>query len=131
MAEDFCKQNSCGLTHDAICRAIDMVTAEIHTSVKSKARYKIIENEHRHFHFYEGSFAIQDTKEKEITYLIAHCHDKEKAKEICVALNTAEAAKNNQTVQEIKTKFSEFIANQKDVPSEFVQIVNDNFWKLV
>jgi hypothetical protein len=35
MAEDFCKQNSCGLTHDAICRAIDIVTAEIRTSAKT------------------------------------------------------------------------------------------------
>ena len=33
--------------------------------------------------------------------------------------------------KEIENKFNEFISNQQDIDSEFVQIFNDNFWKLL
>ena len=32
---------------------------------------------------------------------------------------------------EVKFKFNEFISKQKDIDSEFVDIVNDNFWDLL
>jgi len=32
---------------------------------------------------------------------------------------------------DIKEKLTEFIASQKNVPSEFTQAVNDNFWDLI
>ena len=31
----------------------------------------------------------------------------------------------------IKEKFTEFVASQKDIPPEFAQVVNDNFWDLI
>lgn len=31
----------------------------------------------------------------------------------------------------IKDQFTRFIAEQKDIPSEFAEVVNDNFWDLV
>ena len=33
--------------------------------------------------------------------------------------------------QDIKEKFSNFISCQKDIPSEFVEIVNEHFWELI
>ena len=32
---------------------------------------------------------------------------------------------------EVRTKFDNFIKNQKDVPHEFVDIINKNFWNLI
>ena len=32
---------------------------------------------------------------------------------------------------DIKEKFSKFVAEQKDIPPEFAQVVDDNFWDLV
>jgi hypothetical protein len=32
---------------------------------------------------------------------------------------------------DIKKKFSNFVASQKDIPPEFAQVVNDDFWNLI
>ena len=32
---------------------------------------------------------------------------------------------------DIKEKFTEFVANQKDIPPEFAEIVNEHFWDLI
>jgi hypothetical protein len=31
----------------------------------------------------------------------------------------------------LKEKFNKFVENQKDIPSEFVDIVNKEFWSLI
>lgn len=38
---------------------------------------------------------------------------------------------NKSKPADIKEKFTEFIAGQKDIPPEFAQVVNDNFWDLI
>ncbi len=34
-------------------------------------------------------------------------------------------------IKYIKDKFDIFTANQKDVPSEYIDIINKNFWDLI
>jgi hypothetical protein len=35
------------------------------------------------------------------------------------------------TIEQLRKKFDEFVANQKDIPQEFVDTVNKNFWNLI
>ena len=39
--------------------------------------------------------------------------------------------KKNDCVSFVKYKFDKFIKNQKDIPKEYVDIINKNFWDLI
>lgn len=50
---------------------------------------------------------------------------------ICPHCKKASEVSEKRLPSDIRLKFSEFIAKQKDIPADFAQIVNDHFWDLI
>lgn len=53
--------------------------------------------------------------------------------QVCIMCRNDKNSWNNEKfiTQMIKTKFDEFAKNQKDIPQEYVDIINKNFWNLI
>jgi hypothetical protein len=70
-------------------------------------------------------------------YAVCLCCKESDARLVCAALNSgaqppqADNTQSKTLPLDIKEKFLAFVASQKDIPSEFAQVINDNFWDLI